>query len=267
MTYQARETTVHAGAPVELYRFHRRAECWPYTSADQPITLNAQTYAPVAISRGELEQGDEQSATTLEVHAYRGLAVAEQFVAGNPPTPVELEVIRLHRGDAEPVQVFRGEVANCRFSGGEATLRCVSTQGALERQVPRPLYQRVCNHALYDPGCGLDPAAWMTPGVVSAVNGVQITVPEAAALGADYLRAGFLRVTGGDARAFITKHLAGGALLLLNPLAELQVGTAVQLYAGCDRLVDTCQTKFNNLPNFFGFPFMPERNPFTQLEE
>jgi hypothetical protein len=37
----------------------------------------------------------------------------------------------------------------------------------------------------------------------------------------------------------------------------------LEIYPGCDRTSGTCLTKFNNLVNFGGFPFMPDTNPFV----
>jgi uncharacterized phage protein (TIGR02218 family) len=35
------------------------------------------------------------------------------------------------------------------------------------------------------------------------------------------------------------------------------VGDAFTVYQGCDHTPGTCQSKFNNLANFRGFPFVP----------
>jgi hypothetical protein len=46
--------------------------------------------------------------------------------------------------------------------------------------------------------------------------------------------------------------------------STLSVGDAVTIYPGCDGSYATCLNKFANLKNFFGFPFMPNKNPFSQ---
>lgn len=53
------------------------------------------------------------------------------------------------------------------------------------------------------------------------------------------------------------------ALFNVFPKNKLDVGTKLILYAGCDKLNTTCSTKFNNILNFGGFPFIPQDNPFT----
>lgn len=44
---------------------------------------------------------------------------------------------------------------------------------------------------------------------------------------------------------------------------QIEVGTKLSLYAGCDKLNTTCNQKFSNILNFGGFPFIPNDNPFT----
>ena len=54
-------------------------------------------------------------------------------------------------------------------------------------------------------------------------------------------------------------------LTLFNvfPKDYISLGDDVIAYAGCDKLNSTCHTKFNNIVNFGGFPFIPSDNPFT----
>ena len=45
---------------------------------------------------------------------------------------------------------------------------------------------------------------------------------------------------------------------LWEPLrGDLAEGTSVRLVAGCDKRMETCRLKFNNLLNFQGFPDLP----------
>jgi len=56
----------------------------------------------------------------------------------------------------------------------------------------------------------------------------------------------------------------GDQITLVQRLPEgtWAIGDAVTLYPGCDRLYTTCRDKFANVPNFFGFPFIPRDDPF-----
>lgn len=54
------------------------------------------------------------------------------------------------------------------------------------------------------------------------------------------------------------KTVSNGALILAYPLpnAPATGDTFVAAY-GCDRTMSTCQSRFNNLSQFRGFPFVP----------
>jgi len=67
------------------------------------------------------------------------------------------------------------------------------------------------------------------------------------------------RITG--VRRSIVAH-SGANLTLTRPVPEFAVGSQIRLYPGCDHTKGTCNTKFNNLDNFGGFPWIPIRNPF-----
>jgi uncharacterized phage protein (TIGR02218 family) len=54
------------------------------------------------------------------------------------------------------------------------------------------------------------------------------------------------------------KSWTGGIVTPFLPLPSPPApGDTVTLYAGCDRTMATCNSKFNNLANFGGQPFIP----------
>lgn len=267
MSYTGHETSVHDAQPVELYKFVRRTECWLYTSADEQVVEGGDTYQPVPISRGDIQRTGETSSSELEVSMDLSLAVVTQFVTGTPPTPVLLTVTRLHRDDADPIVLWSGEVAACRLRDDQAIFLCTSPLSAHEKAVPRLLVQQQCPHVLYDEGCGLDPADFKLSGTVASVsaNGITVGVDAAAGEADNHFRAGRIELQGTDLKAFIAQH-TGSTLTLLTPIPGLGVDDPVDLFAGCNRTVEECRDKFDNVANHLGMPLMPDRNPFVQLE-
>ena len=56
----------------------------------------------------------------------------------------------------------------------------------------------------------------------------------------------------------MVKLFASGTFTLLYPLpAPCANGDTFDAYPGCDKLEATCISKFNNKPNFGGYPFVP----------
>lgn len=265
--YETQEVSRQEGMPAELYRFASDGLCWHYTSADEPIVWQGDTYYPAEIRRGELQQSDEGHSMALEIALKATLAVARPFVAGTSPTPVAVTVYRVHRTDVDlqGIVFFPGAVASSAHRQGWVTFRCVSTRQLLQRPIPRQFFQRPCNNVHYDEGCGLDPEAWKEPGTVQTINGLDVTVTSTHAGEAEYFSLGMIRIQGTTPRGMILVHTVGGVLRLLAPVPGLAVGMAVDLYPGCSRLVEACHQKYANLPNFWGFPEIPIHNPFKGL--
>lgn len=263
MTYDAAEKSIAGAQPVELYRFTRGLTIWTYTTADVAIVYNGETYTPQTMRRGELAQNAEDTNAVLDLFIDRSLDVAAQFISGGTPSPTNVTLIRRHRDDAtvgEQAVLFLGQVGSVEFTAVEAHVTCVPFSRALKRKVPRILYQTTCNHMLYDQFCTVSAAAFTDAGSIGAITGKTLTVAAAAAKPDGWYNGG--SVKDGDNYAFIQTHV-GAALELLNLPPSFTVSDAVSITAGCDRRQETCIAKFNNLPNFMGWPYIPTVNPYN----
>jgi uncharacterized phage protein (TIGR02218 family) len=59
-------------------------------------------------------------------------------------------------------------------------------------------------------------------------------------------------------RATVKAVTPSAALGLMYPLpSQPSTGDAFTVYQGCDHTPETCQSQFNNLANFRGFPYVP----------
>ncbi len=260
MTFKSVELSRFAGEPVELYRWTQGASIWAHTPADASVSYGGDTYTPQAIRRSGLVVSDEDSSFEIDVDMPRTLAPATQFISGSVPAPLWLTLYRKHLSDAEAIICFVGQVREASFeSAGICTLHVVSLREALSRQIPRHGYQPTCNHALYDANCTVNPASFDSTGTVSTISGNIITASLTPSQAAPYFKTGILEF--GAYKTMIIDH-SGSNLKLLTVPPGLIVTSPITCYAGCDRLHDTCKTKFNNIINFRGFPWVPNRNPF-----
>jgi uncharacterized phage protein (TIGR02218 family) len=112
---------------------------------------------------------------------------------------------------------------------------------------------------LYQRGCRLNRASFAAAGTVSAVSGYTVTVSAASAQPDGFYLGGMIEDGAGVLR-MIVNHV-GSVLTLWRPIPGLEVTDAVTIYPGCDRSLATCISKFDNRPNFGGFPWMPQKNP------
>lgn len=261
MSYEDFERSVDEAGPVELYRFVlSAAERHLFTSGDAEITYAGDTYAPVTISRSEIEQTAEIHRGELEVQVSRDNPLVAQFTAAPPDRIVTLTVFRHHRDDSEFITYWKGRLLSVLWAGGQVTLKCEPVFSSLKRAGLRRRYQASCPHVLYGPGCFVTRAAFATEGVVTQLVGARVSADAFGAHPNGWFTGGYLQF-GALARRLIMSHINAN-VTLSAPLPELTVGASVTAYAGCDHALSTCDTKFDNAANNGGFPFAPQRNPF-----
>jgi uncharacterized phage protein (TIGR02218 family) len=149
-------------------------------------------------------------------------------------------------------QVKRGELA---FS---AEFR---SQAAKLQQRTGRVYQRTCDTILGKSRCGVDLSSYTSTGAVSLIlNNRQMHVTGLSNDTDGYYSLGLLTFKSGlnDTLKFEVKaHSTGSLMLWEKPPFAIGVGDLISVVAGCDKFPETCQSKFNNIINFQGFPFIP----------
>jgi uncharacterized phage protein (TIGR02218 family) len=125
-------------------------------------------------------------------------------------------------------------------------------------------FQRGCSADLGDSRCGVDLSLFRTTGVVDSFSGGLLTLDLAAAVEAGHFAGGVATFTSGESRGakFTIKthaqeYLRASISLWTPPGGVIFAGDTVTLTAGCDKSPNLCQSKFDNIVNFRGFPHMP----------
>jgi uncharacterized phage protein (TIGR02218 family) len=220
----------------------------------------SETYVPRTLTRGAIEQANETHRTGLEITLPRDDPLGTLFLAAPPEGIVSVTLYRRHRADPEFITYWKGRVSAARFSGATVQLKCEPIATSLKRVGLRARYQLLCRHVLYSPSCGVLRERYRVDGVVASISGTQVMVATASGRANGYFTAGML--SGSAGLRMITAH-SGSSLTLAAPLIGLAVGDAVSLFAGCDHSLGQCASRFDNLDQFGGFPFIPVKNPFT----
>jgi uncharacterized phage protein (TIGR02218 family) len=127
-------------------------------------------------------------------------------------------------------------------------------------------FLRTCSAVLGDAKCGVD---LNLPAYAHQEVLLQAGVPDVLLSGAGafaenwFVNGTVLVVTGAAAglrsviKADITEQGLRRLVLWESFALPLAAGDLVSVRAGCDRLIGTCQAKFDNLLNFRGFPHIP----------
>lgn len=160
---------------------------------------------------------------------------------------------------AGTVSMFVGNVAQLTIDRGTIDITVNSPMELLNIQMPRNVYQAGCRHALFDSGCGLAKASFA---VSSSISGGASSTGFSTGLAqsAGFFNLGVVQLTSGAMSGVrrTVKSYAGGAIVLLNPLPMVPAaGTSFTIWPGCDKKKATCSSKFSNLANFGGLPYIP----------
>jgi len=243
-----------------------------WTNVDMPVTYNGATFS----ATGPLVQG-------LKYKASVGLEVDKQqiTIAARPSDTIggaaALIAIRQGAFDGATVQrdrvfltaiggtviggvtLFHGRVSTVDSVGRtQAAITVASDLIVLDYDMPRNLYSPSCVHTLYDSGCGVIRGAYSANGTAGAGSTASLILTSVALAG--HIQGSILFTSGVNAnvRTTVKGVIVGASLSLMYPLPSLPAaGDAFSVAFGCDHTRGTCQSRFNNLANFRGFPFVP----------
>ncbi|UWQ92959.1 DUF2163 domain-containing protein [Rhodobacteraceae bacterium M382] len=161
---------------------------------------------------------------------------------------------------------FRGTIGELRRGSGAFHAELRGLTEALNRPMGR-VFQKPCTAVLGDGSCRFD---METPGYAAELT--VGSVDDAQNFQWDALN-GFEPGWFGKGRLVVTTGAAAGlwgmiksdtfqgsqrVIELWEPIrAKVSAGDQIRLEAGCDKRMETCRLKFNNLLNFQGFPDIP----------
>lgn len=285
MSYEALDESVQDGQPVELFKFENIEDSFFYTSGENAVLFDGDNYIPVALSRTEPTRENLQATESMTLQMPSSDAFVRRYVLTTPATQDRLTIFQFHSTDTptpEVIVFFSGSVATVSHAGGLATVSLVPNGVVLRKTIPRQTCRSLCNHFLFDGRCQVNKGQFSINGLISgiSVDGRAITVscgtnivPDtglqmSAQLATDssFFDLGIIARGGVELKMIeIAADLTGNTVLLnLNvPFQTIQINDSVSLAAGCDHQAPTCISKFDNIPRFGGFPFVPGKNPFV----
>lgn len=268
MTYNAFESSIEQGRPIELYEIRVGSDAWNLTTADRQLTVDSAVYTPLnGLSRTPVAVGPEDRNEVVEFTLPSSHPFVRRYIDIVPGQRASMTIRRFHNNDPdeETATVFKGLVRSVGFilDGTEAKIAVLPISGALSRKVPRYTFKSLCNHVLYDQRCKVASAGFQVTGDVTGINasGNQLTINGLGAQPDGWADAGFVAFGSVDFRLVLTQVSDTVTLLLPFPMDLL--GSSVDVFAGCDHSLATCKSKFDNVINHGGHAFVPLRNIFS----
>lgn len=245
-----------------------------WTSHDQNIIWDGQTYTKMPLARGAIGEKTGPDVATLKLTVFgnttdliNGVPVIP-FIAQHGFDGATVKVERVYAPDwgaSTPITGsiirFAGKITSIdSVQGGQADFTVSSWMVLLNINMPRNVYQAGCQHTLYDAGCTLNPASFSASGHTTASGGVSTFPTNLTTTTDDYALGRIVFTSGannGISRAIRTNDGSGNFTLMRSLPHPVGSSDNFTVYKGCDLTQSTCLNKFNNLPNFRAEPFTP----------
>jgi uncharacterized phage protein (TIGR02218 family) len=247
-----------------------------YTNVDVPVTLNGYVYAANSILvdglRFKCQAGLEVDQQQITISALSSATIGGvpflEALRNGVFDGCEIQRDRAFLNSWAPadaanpvgsVTLFKGRIGTIDHVGRTtAEITVNSDLVLLDLQMPRNVYSPACQHVLYDSGCGLVKSAFGTAGVAGAGSSASVIDWSGATL--NFVQGTIIFSSGANngLTANVKSAIVATSLILSYPLPNSPAsGDAFTAYWGCDHTQATCTSRFNNLANFRGFPYVP----------
>ncbi len=256
---------------VEVYKISAVGmSTFTWTDANEDITFAGEVYQPWPIKRSKISFSSDFRTDQTEITVAKnwGLerAVTSDFLAG---ANCRILRVRMDNPSNDYTVMFAGEIGNIQNQEMELVLRA-HTLDFLNVEIPKREYQVMCNWKLYDQFCTIDASGFMAGScfVTSSPDGKNLYAGAFAGtsqmtFAGNFWTQGYLRITSGenaDLKREVSWHM-GQSVTVVPPFPfTVNAQDTFQVFPGCAHDTSACETKFNNLRNYGGFPFIPRQD-------
>lgn len=254
---------------MECYEFVADHKTWRYTSYHSNITMDGEVYTPLPITRTTIETGSIiDSLQTMDFNIPSDHELAKTFCYTVSPRHLDITVRRGHIGDDLSTEFkveWIGEIIGAAPAGNWGVIKTGNKlQTKLSGNLAAVIYQKLCNHKLFDVRCKVVRADFTESAVVTKVQGQIITVDNMVFAADELIGGEMVNTRTGESQGIISNDF--NVLRIGYRFFDLIVGDTVELTRGCNHLrLGDCKVVFDNVDNYGGFDHVPEINPFQNL--
>lgn len=248
-----------------------------YTSADFIIKYDGKTFLPVGgsnpcIERSEIIQEAGLSVDDLKLefnsipsHYISGITMIEAFRRGLfDGASFRLDFAFFKNGWTQsPLvlnKIFIGTLDIEEITGSFVKASVKSPMAKLNENFPKNTYQASCHHSLYCDGCGVVKSNFSEYQKPVLENSTKTKIYCSLNKPSGYYTNGIIEFTSGNnitEKRGIKLHNGSELTLSMPLLFTPAVNDTFTISAGCNKSIDMCSSKFSNLANFGGTPYVP----------
>jgi uncharacterized phage protein (TIGR02218 family) len=269
-TFSAKTGSTYESIPIELYKLQFGSTTYTYTSSEATVTVGGFTYVPEpGLIRNKIEVGKTQTNQFLELKVSIDNAFVRQYFNTPPSTTgasLDLFLLQAFDGSQFLSLRFKGRVRYVRFVDDRTVV--IGVQPLLKsriRQIPNRGFQITCPNYLGDADCGVNLAVepFTVRRTVTAVDGIDLTIPGLSSQPDGYYTSGYVNVVGTFDFRDIISHV-GDVVTVFSGFRDSIVGLTIDVVTGCNHdgtATGDCKVKFDNRRNFGGTLYVPVQNP------
>ncbi len=251
-----------------------------FTDHDRDLSFDGVTYeANTGMDAAVLEQTTGFSIDNTDtVGALQSGKITESDIAKGLYDNAVVSVFRVDWQDtSKRLILFSGTIG--QVQRGEITF--IGEVRGLMHSLNQPrgrIYSKTCDADLFDSRCGLavvSNADYERTGLVTAVSSrrlFQTTDANIIALANAWYTGGLLTWTSGSnagQRSEIKNFFVADSIATVETWelahTDITATDGFTLRAGCDKSIETCKAKFDNVDNFRGFPRMPTNDAINAV--
>lgn len=268
MNFFETEASKFLNRPVELYHFRTENQDFYFTTSDQVIYFNDQTWVPQTINRTKIINSNDFKRSELTVSIAQNSPLMEYLYNRYLQKTMELEIYRYQVNIQQAKKVFSGVLLSRKVTS-EVEVKCIFSQigQIVLNKSQRFRYSYKCNNIQYDENCSLSLAANSDNVIVTDISsgGKNISFDNTGRL-SNYYKNGLLileTTTGKKERSIINDEISTSRVVTIDlPIEEIKVGDQILVAYGCGNVSSGCR-QVNNMPNYFGFEHIPKDDYFT----
>lgn len=258
-----------------------------FTSHDQPITFRDEVYQPCGSIDPSAYQsggqfGDVGNANLVGLLSLDGSqpGILSRDIAAGLLDSAVVEVWDLPwQGDEHPYPILKGFIGTITQNDINYAAELVTYSSLLSNRGVLEAFTPNCRFMLGDARCTVNLAGFTDTGFVTEQAAgstfyqagkrqfIDISRIEAD----DYWTNGIVTWTSGNNAGYsseVAQSTDDGIITLWNVMPhKIELNDNYTIVAGCDKKLSTCKDKFNNVPNFGGFPDIPGNDIILQTPD
>jgi len=242
---------------LDLYKITFIGNTYFYCSSSEDLQFGADLYHASSIIRSEIST--EINNSEVRITAHISTDPVKFFVMSSPSAELSIEIYDYFSG----FLLFNGVLTKIIFDREKETseLTFKRKEDYLDSEVPYRTYGNTCSLGLYSPECGVNKSSFSSSFTTYTISTSRkiITLPGLSSIPKNFI-GGYLSIAGKET-SYITNQV-GDVITIDQPIFSTS-GT-ITLIMGCNKSISSCESIFNNLINFGGFPFIPAKNPASE---